>query len=162
MKYEVFLKNDMNHWLNAFIQFFLLVRRDKTSYGYLSIQPNKSNNVHVYEKRHRNDSLESAYDSEDEESWGYIEPDNEDGGSESDTSYNPSEKFILITDDMYEKNVDVKTNIDVTIDKLTVCRALRILRMKSNRDAEEKREERTEKRLEDIYNMLQNMQKEKK
>lgn len=152
----------MNHWLNAFIQFFLLVRRDKTRYGYLSIQPNQSNVIHVFEKRHRNDSLESAYNSDDEESSDYAEPDNEDGGSESDTSHHPSEKFIQITDDIYEKNENGKTNIDVTIDKATVCRALHILRTKSNRDAEKKHEELTEKRLEDIYNMLQNMQKEKK
>lgn len=162
MKYEGFLKHDMNHWLFAFIQFFLMVQRDNTSYGYLSIQPNQSNIVQVYEKKHRNESLESVYNSDDEESRGSIEPDNEDGGSESDTSHHPSENFIQITEESCEMNIDVKTNIDVTIDKETVCRALKILRVKSNHDAEKKREELTEKRLEDIYNMLQNMLKERK
>lgn len=166
MKYEGIMNKNWKPWMVTIFNAIFKFNKDRTSYGYLSIFPNKDNSAVVYEERHRKSSLESAYNSDDEDSRGYIEPDNEDGDPDLGVK---TEEFVIAGEE-HNKFIEIpmdapveskKNKIPIWIDHQTVCSALKVIRTKSIRYAEKKTQELTEKRLDEIFNMLQDIQKHK-
>lgn len=158
VKYESIMNKHWNAWI-SFIFFILFnIRKDQTSYGYISIRPNNGNIIKVYNKRLENDCIEDAYDSDDEDDRGFIEPNNEDGGSESDTSINKlntadEDNHGCTTITIKPQKLDAEDTM-IPIESQTVNRALEIIRNRSSTDAEKNRQDLTVRRIDAIYHKL--------
>ncbi|XP_034472208.1 transient receptor potential cation channel protein painless-like [Drosophila innubila] len=172
--YEGILKGHWGNseWLRVVFQKLMHIQTD-CSYGYLSIFPNQDNRAEVYNQRHRNQSIESLPNSEDV-CLSPLYPDCKDDASSNDSNmgnyeYLPTNFDAHLTDFEINSNWSKYESIpkdmnalksNLKIDNATVKRALQIIKEKSNKEIEEKREEFTEKRLENIWNLLKELKNE--